>query len=91
VFIEQGIAFERHDQVDLTRGVRMMRADDIVHVDHIDRKPVQFVIGFEYPAVTNAAGFVLAQPALVDSATADCIQTISGFTACPMLLVQPIL
>src|SRR5207244_12506720 len=38
-----GIRRDRHDQINFATRVRMVRADDIFHLDHVNRKPVRRV------------------------------------------------
>ena len=41
-----------------------MRADDVAHVDHVDREAVQFGRWLAGAAVADAAAFARAQPAV---------------------------
>ena len=39
----------------------------VIHINDIDRKPMQLRLWFEYAAVTDATGFMLAQPSFGDA------------------------
>jgi hypothetical protein len=47
VAVEAGLAFDRHDQVDLAQRVAVVRTGDVLHVDHVDREAVQRRVGLK--------------------------------------------
>lgn len=87
--VEAGLALDRHDQVDLAIGMGVVRAGDIVHVDHVDRKAVQVVRGFEDAAIADAGAFAIAQPAFGDAGFAGGLQRAVGFGIGAVFGVEP--
>ncbi|MCY1364315.1 hypothetical protein D9M69_511120 [compost metagenome] len=85
-----GGVVRRHDQVDLAVGVRVVRAGQVLHVDHVDREAVQRVLGLEDAAVPDAAAFALAQPALGDAADAGLTQLRKAGAAGAVGGVEPL-
>ena len=81
---------QRHDQVDLAVRVGVVRAGDVLHVDHVDREAVQRVFGLEDAAVSDAAAFALAQPAFGHAADAGLAQLLEAGAARAVRGVEPL-
>jgi hypothetical protein len=69
----------------------VMGSDHVIHVDDVDRKPMQFRLRFEYAAVTNATSFMLAQPPFGDTLATTLLKFTPGSTVNAMLAVKPVL
>ena len=68
-----------------------MGSDHVIHVDDVDRKSMQFRVWFEYAAVTDATGFMLAQPSFSDTLATTLFEFTPGSTVNAMLVVKPVL
>src|SRR5690606_28308509 len=62
--VEAGLAFQRHDQVDLAQGVAVLRTGDIVHFNDINRVAVQVGARLYAAHIAYASMHVLHHPAL---------------------------
>jgi hypothetical protein len=89
--IKQGTSLHGHDQVDFTQRVRMMRACDVFHVDHVDGKTMQVIRRLEDASVANATSLTVAQPPLCHAGLAGGPERTVGDACHPMLGIQPIL
>jgi hypothetical protein len=69
----------------------VMGSDHVFHIDDIDRKSLQPGLRFEYAAVTDATGFMLAQPSFSDTLATTLFEFTPGSTVNAMLVVKPIL
>ena len=68
-----------------------MGSDHVIHVDDVDRKSMQFRVWFECAAVTDATGFMLAQPSFSDTLATTLFEFTPGSTVNAMLVVKPVL
>ena len=87
--VEGGIAFQRHDQVDLSLRMGVVRTGDVLHIHHIHREALQRVVCLENAAVADAATLALAKPALRHTSQAPCLDLLVCGTIGPVRLVQP--
>ncbi len=69
----------------------MMGSNHVIHIDDVDRKSMQLGIRLEYAAVTNATGFMLAQPSFGDTLATTLFEFTPGSTVNAMLVVKPVL
>src|SRR5690606_41271411 len=80
-----------HDEIDLAIGVPMVRARKIFHINDVYRIAMHVGVWLDDPAVAQAAGFILAHPALLCRAFADLDNALTGLAFVGKLLEQLIL
>jgi hypothetical protein len=68
-----------------------MGSDHVIHINDIDRKPMQVGLWFEYAAVTDATGLMLAQPSFGDALATTLFEFTPASTVNAMLVVEPVL
>jgi hypothetical protein len=69
----------------------VVRTGAVVHVDHVDRETLQFVIRLEHATISNTAGLVLAHPALLDALATTLFEPTVSCAVRAMLGIQPVL
>ena len=83
------LSFERHDEIDLAIGVRVMRSGDVFHVHNVDRKTVQLGASSENATVLDAATFAVAQPTLGNPGFAGLFERLVGLGRRAMFGIEP--
>ncbi len=78
----------RDDHVDLTIGMAVIRALDIIHQDDVNRKTVGLGTLLDDAAESDAAMLTIAQPACIDSLPAKLGQIVESLAARRKTLIE---
>ncbi len=67
----------------------MVRPGDVLHVDHVHRKPMEVVCGLEDAAIFDATALSVAKPAFGHALLTSSFQRGVGGAACAVVRIEP--
>jgi len=67
----------------------MMGACQVLHVNHIDREPMQMLAGLENSSIAKASRLSVAQPPLLDTLDARRFEILIGLCMNSEVIIEP--
>ncbi len=89
VTVERGVRREGHDQINFAIRVHMVRADDIFHLDHVNRKAVRCFGRFDDAPKLDSARLAVTYQARSSACSAGIEQAAIGRAHRRQFVIEP--